>query len=69
MPWACLWPCLLYTSPSPRDAIYGNAIFSCVADAALVDMLYMGVILSNYGRFSAALDESGRMIRDRVFEG
>ena len=42
--------------------------FSRVADTALVDMLYMGVILSDYGRFSTALDESGRMIRDRVFE-
>ena len=54
-----------------RDSheIYGNAIFSRVADTALVDMLYMGVILSDYGRFSTALDESGRMIRDRVFEG
>ena len=53
-----------------RDShtIYGNAIFSRVADTALVDMLYMGVILSGYGRFSTALDESGRMIRDRVFE-
>ena len=45
-----------------------RAIFSRVADTALVDMLYMGVILSGYGRFSTALDESGRMIRDRVFE-
>lgn len=45
--------------------IYGNAIFSRVADVAMVDMLYMGVILSDYGRFSAALDASGRMIRDR----
>ena len=53
-----------------RDShtIYGNAVFSRVADTALVDMLYMGVILSGYGRFSTALDESGRMIRDRVFE-
>lgn len=40
-----------------RDShtIYGNAIFSRVADTALVDMLYMGVILSDYGRFSTAL--------------
>ena len=55
MPWACLWPVadvVLLTGRGSR-AIYGNAIFSCVADAALVDMLYMGVILSNYGRFSA----------------
>ena len=45
--------------------IHGNAIFSRVANIALVDMLYMGVILSDYGRFSTALDESGRMIGER----
>lgn len=49
--------------------IYGSAIFSRVTDIALVDMVYMGVILSDYGRFSTALDASGRMIRDRVFAG
>lgn len=48
-----------------RHEIHGNAIFSRVADAALVDMVYMGVILTDYGRFSTALDESGRMVRDR----
>ncbi|MBM6698801.1 MurR/RpiR family transcriptional regulator [Bifidobacterium pullorum subsp. saeculare] len=48
--------------------IHGNAIFSRVANVALVDMLYMGVILADYGRFSTALDESGRMIRDRGLE-
>ncbi|OZG68155.1 MurR/RpiR family transcriptional regulator [Bifidobacterium eulemuris] len=49
-----------------EHTIHGNAIFSRVADVALVDMLYMGVLLSDYGRFSTALDESGRMIRDRA---
>jgi DNA-binding MurR/RpiR family transcriptional regulator len=63
------WADVVLLTGRGSSAIYGNAIFSCVADAALVDMLYMGVILSNYGRFSTALDESGRMIRDRVFEG
>ena len=47
--------------------IYGNAIFSRVANMVMIDMIYMGVILSDYARFSTALDESGRMIRDRVF--
>ena len=32
-----------------------------------IRMVLVG-ILSGYGRFSTALDESGRMIRDRVFE-
>ena len=32
--------------------MYGKAIFSRVADLAVVDMLYMAVILSDYERFS-----------------
>lgn len=62
------WADVTLLTSRDSHTIYGNAIFSRVADTALVDMLYMGVILSGYGRFSTALDESGRMIRDRVFE-
>ncbi|MBT1176700.1 MurR/RpiR family transcriptional regulator [Bifidobacterium callimiconis] len=49
--------------------IYGNAIFSRISHTAIVDMLYMGVILSDYTRYSSALDDSGRYIRDKVFRG
>lgn len=49
------------------SAIYGNAIFSRVADLAMVDLLYMGVILSNYEKFSRNLDRSGAVIADREF--
>ena len=45
--------------------IYGNAIFSRTAHIAMVDILYMAVILSDYGRFSTELDRSGRYIQDR----
>ena len=41
------------------QTVYGNAIFSRVADLAVVDMLYMGIILSDYERFSRNLDRSG----------
>ncbi len=51
-----------------RNVIYGNAIFSRVSQLAVVDMLYMGVILSDYRRFSAELDKSGALIRDRGYE-
>ncbi len=34
------------------SVIYGNAIFSRVSQIAVVDMLYMGIILSDYSRFS-----------------
>ncbi|PLS31230.1 Fe-S cluster assembly protein HesB [Bifidobacterium margollesii] len=58
----------LYAGRGERT-IYGNAIFSRVSHIAIVDMLYMGVILSDYTRYSSALDDSGRYIRDRVFQG
>ena len=47
------------------QTVYGNAIFSRVADLAVVDMLYMGIILSDYERFSRNLDRSGQVIADR----
>ncbi len=50
-----------------KSIIYGNAIFSRISQLAVVDMLYMGVILSDYGRFSRALDKSGALIRDRGY--
>ena len=37
--------------------------------SAHLDMLYMSVILSDYGRFSTELDRSGRIIADREFRG
>ena len=52
-----------------EHTIYGNAIFSRVAHMAVVDMLYMGVILTDFPRFAAILDRSGRTIANRVFEG
>lgn len=45
--------------------VYGNAIFSRAPQLALVDMLYMGIILKDFKRFSKALDKSGRLIRGR----
>ena len=47
--------------------MYGKAIFSRVADLAVVDMLYMAVILSDYERFSHNLDHSGQVIADRDY--
>ncbi|KAA8822009.1 MurR/RpiR family transcriptional regulator [Bifidobacterium vespertilionis] len=53
-----------------RDShtIYGNAIFSRISHSAVVDMLYMGVILTDYTRYASVLDASGRAISDRAFQ-
>lgn len=51
---------VIHTSNSKND-IYGNAIFSRTSQIAIVDMLYMGVILSDYNRFSKTLDINGEI--------
>ena len=51
---------VIHTSSSKND-IYGNAIFSRTSQIAIVDMLYMGVILSDYNRFSKILDINGEI--------
>ncbi|NEG95703.1 Fe-S cluster assembly protein HesB [Bifidobacterium primatium] len=63
------WADICLCAGHGERTIYGNAIFSRVSHVAIVDMLYMGLILSNYTRYSSALDDSGRYIRDRVFHG
>ncbi|WP_368491431.1 MurR/RpiR family transcriptional regulator [Bifidobacterium tibiigranuli] len=54
----------MFTGRGERQ-IYGSAIFSRVAYTTVVDMLYIGVIASDYQRFSAELDRSARLIADR----
>lgn len=64
----CNWADICLLAGRGEHSIYGNAIFSRVAHTTLVDMLYMGVILSDYGRFSTELDRSGRYIQDRGYQ-
>ncbi|MDO4272746.1 MAG: MurR/RpiR family transcriptional regulator [Eubacteriales bacterium] len=47
--------------------IYGAAVFSRIPDLAAVDLLYMGIILSDYERFSRSLDKSGAVIAGRGY--
>ena len=53
---------------SNEQLLYGDAIFSRTAQIAIVDMLYWGVILSDYDRFAAVLDQSSRIICDKAYE-
>lgn len=45
----------------------GDAIFSRTAQIAIVDMLYWGVILSDYDRYAAVLDRSSQIICDKAY--
>ena len=61
------WADITLFAGQGKRTIYGNAIFSRISHIALTDMLYMGVILTDYPRFAAALDRSGRAVSDREF--
>ena len=53
---------------SNKQLLYGNDIFSRTIHLAVVDMLYMGLVVSQYEKYEQRLKESGCMIRDRRYE-
>ena len=54
---------------SQEQLMYGDAIFSRTTQIAIVDMIYMGVIISGYERYTGQLDKNSRIIRDKAYEG
>lgn len=52
---------------SNEQLLYGDAIFSRTAQIAIVDMLYWGVILSDYSRYAAVLNRSSQIICDKAY--
>lgn len=51
---------------SSEQTLYGDAVFSRVAQLCLVDMLYMGIINSDYERFQSCLKKNGRMAAEQA---
>lgn len=58
------WTDVTLPTGNGHQTITGNAAFAHIADIALVNMLSISVILSDYGRFSTALNESCRTLDD-----
>ena len=52
---------------SQEQLFYGDAIFSRTSQLALVDMIYMGLLISNYDQYAKKLDASSRLIRDKAY--
>ncbi|MGI6007668.1 MAG: MurR/RpiR family transcriptional regulator [Ruminococcus sp.] len=48
--------------------MYGNAIFSRSAQISIVDMLYLGVFLTNYDYYADRLNKSWSNIQDLIYE-
>lgn len=53
---------------SNKQFLYGKDIFSRTIHLAVVDMIYMGLIIENYDKYEARLVESGKMIKTRKYE-
>ena len=53
---------------SRQHFIYGDAIFSRVSQLAVVDMIYTGILLSDYEKYTAILDRSSNTIRKQAYD-
>lgn len=50
-----------------RQLLYGNAIFSRTSQIAVVDMLYMRIILEDYEHYTRKLEENSRILRGQAY--
>ncbi|MDO5417248.1 MAG: MurR/RpiR family transcriptional regulator [Lachnospiraceae bacterium] len=50
-----------------QQLLYGNAIFSRTSQIAVVDMIYTGIILRDYKKYTKKLDESSRIVREQAY--
>lgn len=51
---------------SQEQIFYGDAIFSRTTQLVLVDMIYMGLLVSNDSRYEKSLDRSSKMVKDKA---
>lgn len=50
-----------------EQMIYGDAIFSRTSQIAIVDMIYMGLISTDYDKYVKCLDKSSQVIEDKAY--
>lgn len=53
---------------SQDQLFYGDAIFSRTSQLVLVDMIYMGLITSDYDKYAKSLDQSAKVMKDKVYK-
>lgn len=52
---------------SQEQFIYGNAIYSRMTQLLIVDMIYMGIIASDYEHYVGLLDQGEKVARERAY--
>lgn len=53
---------------SDKQFLYGNDIFSRTIHMAVVDMIYMGLLVDDYEKYNRRLQSSGKMVHLRKYE-
>ena len=53
---------------SQEQLFYGDAIFSRASQLLIVDMIYMGIIASDYDYYVRQLDSCEKVVREYAYE-
>lgn len=53
---------------SNEQLMYGDAIFSRTVQLAIVDMIYMGILTSDYQKYTKKMDKSSKIISNRAYK-
>lgn len=52
---------------SQEQLMYGDSIFSRTTQIAIVDMIYMGIITSDYEKYTEKLNKNSQIIQDKAY--
>lgn len=52
---------------SQEQHLYGDTLYSRTAQMMIVDMIYTGIIVSDYEKYVERLDRSSRILRDKAY--
>ena len=53
---------------SQKQLMYGDAIFSRTSQILIVDMIYMGIISSDYERYAAQLNRCEKVAQEKAYD-
>lgn len=52
---------------SQEQLFYGDSVFSRTSQLLIVDMIYMGIIASDYDRYAKRLDSCEKVVREKAY--
>lgn len=52
---------------STKQFLYGDCIFSRIVQMEIVDMIYVGILLSDYDKFTSNMDNNSTLISGEIF--